>query len=241
MANFCPRCGSGTDPNDAFCGACGTPLTGGAYDYNGSANPYDAGAPIAERGAAYYVDGDATVGPGFWGAFGHCMKNYCNFRGRATRTEYWGWIVVNALVGGVLQMAVAAATLGSGASVYAAETATNAVEGLWNLAVFLPALAVMGRRLHDVGWSAKQMIGPIVLGGVGLILLIVGIGAENFAAEEIDAENIPSFGSMLAGVALILPAGIWQLVLGITSAFVRGKDGPNRFGGRRLNPADVRR
>ncbi|MBR4104110.1 MAG: hypothetical protein IKK39_08650, partial [Thermoguttaceae bacterium] len=83
--NFCPRCGGATGPADSFCGACGTPLTGGEYGYNESANPYDAGAPVADGGAAYYEDGGATVGPSFWGAFGHCMKNYCNFRGRATR------------------------------------------------------------------------------------------------------------------------------------------------------------
>jgi uncharacterized membrane protein YhaH (DUF805 family) len=214
-------------------------LIGGGYDYDGSANPYDAGAPVAENG--YYVDGAATVGPSFWGAFGHCMKNYCNFRGRATRTEYWGWIVVNALIGGALQIVAAAATLGAGANVYSAEATTEVVKSLWNLAVMLPALAAMGRRLHDVGWSAKQMIGPIVLGFVGLILLIVGIGPENFAAEEIDAENIPSFGALLAGLALIFPAGIWQLVLGITAGFVRGTNGANRFGGKRLNPSDVGR
>ncbi|MBR4102890.1 MAG: DUF805 domain-containing protein, partial [Thermoguttaceae bacterium] len=127
------------------------------------------------------------------------------------------------------------------ANVYSAEATTEAVKGLWNLAVMLPALAVMGRRLHDVGWSAKQMLGPIVLGFVGVILLIVGIGPENFAAEEIDAENIPSVGAMFVGLALIFPAGIWQLVLGITAGFVRGTDGPNRFGGKRWNPADVGR
>jgi uncharacterized membrane protein YhaH (DUF805 family) len=214
-------------------------LTGGEYGYNESANPYDTGAPVAEN--AYYVDGGATVGPSFWGSFAHCMKNYCNFRGRATRTEYWGWIVVNALIGGALQIVAAAATLGAGANVYSAEMTTNAVKGLWNLAVMLPALAAMGRRLHDVGWSAKQMIGPIVLGFVGLILLIVGIGSENFAAEEIDAENIPSVGAMFVGLALIFPAGIWQLVLGITAGFVRGTNGANRFGGKRLNPSDVGR
>lgn len=140
-----------------------------------------------------------------------------------------------------MQSAAVAATLGVGANAYSAETTANGVNSLWNLAIMLPALAVMGRRLHDVGWSAKQMIGPIVLGGVGLILLIVGIGPENFAAEEVDAENIPSFGALLAGLALIFPAGIWQLVLGITSAFVRGTNGANRFGGKRLNPSDVGR
>ena len=236
MANFCPRCGGVTGPNDAFCGACGTPLTGGEYDNVGSANPYDAGAPVAEN--AYYVDGGATVGPSFWGSFGHCMKNYCNFRGRATRTEYWGWIVVNALIGCGLQLVALFATLGGGSNVYAAEAASDAVEGLWNLAVMLPALAVMGRRLHDVGWSAKQMLGPIALGIVGLTLIIFGVGLENFETGD---EVVASMGAVYVGAALVVPAAIWQLVLGIASAFVRGTDGPNRFGGKRLNPADVGR
>ncbi len=236
MANFCPRCGGVTGPNDAFCGACGTPLTGGNYDYNGSANPYDAGAPIAEN--AYYVGGDATVGPSFWGSFGHCMKNYCNFRGRATRTEYWGWVVVNALICWGLQLVALFASLGGGSNVYAAEAASNAAEGLWNLAVMLPALAVTGRRLHDVGWSAKLMLGPMALGIVGLTLLIIGIGLENLNSGD---DAVASTGTMFVGAALIVPAAIWQLVLGIASGFVRGTDGPNRFGGKRLNPADVGR
>lgn len=236
--NFCPRCGGATGPNDAFCGACGTPLTGGEYGYNESANPYDAGAPVADGGAAYYEDGGATVGPSFWGAFGHCMKNYCNFRGRATRTEYWGWIVVNALIGCGLQLVALFATLGGGSNVYAAEAASDAVEGLWNLAVMLPALAVTGRRLHDVGWSAKQMLGPMALGIVGLTLLIIGIGLENLNSGD---DAVASTGTMFVGAALIVPAAIWQLVLGIASGFVRGTDGSNRFGGKRLNPADVGR
>lgn len=235
--NFCPRCGSGTAPTDAFCGACGTPLTGGEYDYNGSANPYDAGAPVAD--AAYYFDGETNVGPSFWGSFGYCMKNYCNFRGRATRTEYWGWIVVNALFCWVLQLvALLGLSLGGGADVDAAKAGSDVVEGLWNLAVMLPALAVMGRRLHDVGWSAKQMLGPIVLGVVGLTLIIFGVGLENF---ETDDGVAASMGAVYVGLALIVPAAIWQLVLGITSGFVRGTDGSNRFGGKRWNPADVRR
>ncbi|MBQ7814960.1 MAG: DUF805 domain-containing protein [Thermoguttaceae bacterium] len=235
MSNFCPQCGNRIAPNSSFCNVCGTALSDGVYD--GNANPYEAGAPVADE-ASYYVDGDATVGPSFWGSFGYCMKNYCNFRGRATRTEYWGWVVVNGLIGGALQIAVAAATLGSGANVYAAETATNAVEGLWNLAVLLPAFAVMGRRLHDVGWSAKQMLVPMALGIVGLTLLIIGIGPENLDSGD---AVVASTGTMFVGTALIIPAAIWQLVLGVTAGFSRGTPGPNRFGGTRWNPSDVER
>lgn len=236
MSNFCSQCGNKVAPNSSFCNVCGTALSDGVYDdaYAGSANPYEAGAPVAEE-ASYYAAGDATVGPSFWGAFGHCMKNYCNFRGRATRTEYWGWGIVNALVCAGLQLGAVALTAGGGAD---PEGATNLVDSLWSLAVMLPALAVMARRLHDVGWSAKLMIGPIALAIVGLSLTVVGIGLENLDSGN---DVVASTETMLVGLALVFAAGIWQFVLGITAAFVRGTPGPNRFGGLRLNPSDVQR
>jgi len=236
MSNFCSQCGNKIAPNSSFCNVCGTALCDGVYNdaYDGSANPYEAGAPVAEE-ASYYAAGDATVGPGFWGAFGHCMKNYCNFRGRATRTEYWGWCVVNGLISGALQIGAIALTAGGGAD---AEATSNLVESLWSLAVTLPAFAVMGRRLHDVGWSAKLMLGPMALAIVGLTLLIIGIGPDNLDSGD---DVVASSGTMFVGAALTISAAIWQFVLGIASAFVRGTPGPNRFGGPRLNPSDVRR
>ncbi len=100
----------------------------------------------------------------------------------------------------------------------------------------LPALAVMARRLHDVGWSAKLMLGPIALAIVGLPLMIMGVGHENLATDD---AVVASMGTASVGLALVVAAGIWQLVLGITAGFVRGTQGPNRFGGMRLNPSDV--
>lgn len=231
MSNFCSQCGNRIAPNSSFCNVCGTALSDGVYDgdYDGNANPYEAGAPVAEE-ASYYADGDATVGPNFWGSFGYCMKNYCNFRGRATRKEYWGWIVGNALICTGLQIGAIALT--------GDEAASDVVDTLWSLAVMLPALAVMARRLHDVGWSAKLMLGPIALGIVGLPLMIMGIGLENL---ETDDAVVASMGTALAGLALVGVAGIWQLVLGITAGFGRGTPGPNRFGGTRWNPSDVER
>ncbi len=226
MAYFCPGCGNAVGANDSFCSACGTPLTDGVYENVESANPYDAGAPVSEN-AYWAADGETTVGPSFWGAFGYCLKNYCNFRGRATRTEYWGWTVVAALIGWALKLIALAATAGNAGL-------AEGVEGLWNLAIMLPALAAMGRRLHDVGWSAKQMIGPIALGGAGLAALIAGVGLEY-------VETVASQGAVVVGLALVIPAAIWQLVLGITAGFIGGTDGPNRFGGKRLNPSDVGR
>ncbi len=238
MSNFCSQCGNKIVPNSSFCNACGASLDDDAsYDgaYGGSANPYEAGAPFADEASYYAADADATVGPSFWGSFGYGLKNYCNFRGRATRTEYWGWGIVNALICTGLQVGAVALTAGGGAD---PEAASDVVDTLWSLAVALPALAVMARRLHDVGWSAKLMLGPIALGIVGLPLLIMGVGLENL---ETDDAVVASMGTALVGLALIGVAGIWQLVLGITAGFVRGTQGPNRFGGARLNPSDAQR
>lgn len=215
MSNFCPHCGTELPENVAFCHVCGASTNA---DYVENANPYDAGAP--NDYAPRYDDGETTVGPSFWGALPYCMANYCNFQGRATRSEYWGWMVANWLIG------VAAAFFPGG------------IAALWNLAATLPAFAVMGRRLHDVGWSAKLMLGPILLGIVGLPFLIFGVGLENLETND---DVVASMEGALVGIALTLASAAWQLVLGITAAFVRGTQGPNRFGPRRLNPSDVGR
>lgn len=208
MANFCPRCGGATAPTDAFCGACGTPLTGGEYDCDGSANPYDAGAPVAD-GAAYYADGETNVGPSFWGAFGYCLKNYFNFRGRATRTEFWGWLIVDRLI------AWASASVAGYVGLW-----------LWLAASIVPTLAVFARRLHDVGCSSIWIFAAF---------LWFVVGAAVSLGLSVDALN----RSMLETLDWIVegpPALLWLVAL-----LAPGTNGANRFGAKRLNPANVRR
>lgn len=228
--NFCPRCGNALGPTDAFCAACGTPLTGGEYDGGAAANPYDPGAPIAEN-AGWDGASETTVGPSFWGAFVYCLCNYCNFQGRATRTEYWGWCVVVGLIDFVLNFAALALSGGDDPS-----PLVGGGSGLIKLLLALPALALMGRRLHDFGWSAKLMFGPIVLFFVGGALFVAG----GVLAHPDPTVAIAMINRGL-GAGLIVSAAIWQLVLGISAAFVGGTPGPNRFGGKRLNPSKVGR
>ena len=87
------------------------------------------------------------------------LKKYAVFSGRARRKEYWYFILFNAIIGIVLSL----------------------IDMLWgypllywlySLAVFLPALGVSIRRLHDTGRSGWWLlIGLIPLIGA-LILLI---------------------------------------------------------------------
>ena len=72
------------------------------------------------------------------------IKNYVNFKGRATRPQYWWFFLINFILGNVLTYAVSE-QLGS----------------IYNLALLLPSLAVGVRRLHDGGNSGWMLIIPI--------------------------------------------------------------------------------
>jgi uncharacterized membrane protein YhaH (DUF805 family) len=94
------------------------------------------------------------------------LKKYAVFSGRARRSEYWGFVLINFIIGVVLSVIRLAAN--SDALVY--------VLLVYELAVLIPALAVAVRRLHDSGrsggWifiSLIPFIGPIWL----LVLLLL--------------------------------------------------------------------
>jgi len=82
-----------------------------------------------------------------------CFSGYVNFNGRASRSEFWWWVLfifVANLVTGII---------------------SPMLSGLFALATLLPSLAVTARRLHDInrsGWW--QLIGLIPL--IGLLVMI---------------------------------------------------------------------
>jgi uncharacterized membrane protein YhaH (DUF805 family) len=82
-----------------------------------------------------------------------CLSNYANFEGRATRPEYWWFMLFTFL-------------LQAGGSII-----SEMLAGLIGLALLLPSLAAGARRLHDVGRSGWWLlIGFIPL--IGLLVLI---------------------------------------------------------------------
>ncbi len=93
------------------------------------------------------------------------LKNYAVFTGRSRRTAYWMFVLFNIIISLALQFIDAA--IGDG----------GLLNGLYSLAVLVPAIAVTVRRLHDTdrsGWWI--LIGLIPL--IGAIVLIV------FAAQD---------------------------------------------------------
>lgn len=85
-----------------------------------------------------YDDGESPVYTNFTGAIRLFFKNYFNFTGRSTRSEYWYAILFIIIV--AFALAVTDVIICSGL-----------LSLIWKLLIFIPSLAMNFRRLHDVG------------------------------------------------------------------------------------------
>ena len=95
--------------------------------------------------------------------------NYANFSGRARRQEYWMFVLFNmifafltAFVGGLLGVMFNAPELGM------------ALYGIYLLAIIIPSIAVLVRRLHDIGKIGAWFFISFVpfIGGIWLLILM---------------------------------------------------------------------
>ena len=110
----------------------------------------------------------------------HVFVNYVNFKGRASRSEYW-WFYLFFLVISLALWAIAMplgwTSEGTEVSIGAAVLNIPEVPSLvhlWSLAVLLPGLALSTRRLHDAGKSDWNLLWffAIPLCGLGAIVLL---------------------------------------------------------------------
>ncbi|MCR9125146.1 MAG: DUF805 domain-containing protein [Rhodobacteraceae bacterium] len=85
-----------------------------------------------------------------------CLRKYFRFSGRASRPEYWYFVLFCVLLGMVASFADAALFPPS----------TGSEEGplasLVSLATFVPLLAAGWRRMHDTGRSGLYLLYPLI-------------------------------------------------------------------------------
>ena len=94
------------------------------------------------------------------------IKNYLGFSGRAHRTEFWMFVLVNLVICIVIGMVEGVLGIRS------AETGVGPLTSLYSLAVLLPSIAVAIRRLHDIGRSGWWLLIGFVPVVGGLVLLV---------------------------------------------------------------------
>ena len=113
---------------------------------------------------------------GFFDWYLKCIKgHYADFEGRARRTEYWMFLLVNVLIAFVL-------------GIIAAMTGFRALSTLYSLAVLLPGIAVGVRRLHDTGRSGWWLLISLipVIGTIWIIVLLAtngDAGSNQYGAD----------------------------------------------------------
>ena len=138
---------------------------------------------------------------GFIGAVKTCFKKYITFSGRASRSEYWYFFLFNFL-----------------ASFLLGGISRSLFSNLYLLMVFLPYLAVLARRLHDLNFHGWWMLLGFVSPVIAIFTAIAGLGGG-------DGPGPGLLLNILGSICLIFP-----LIFFVVFLAWRGTIGENRFG-----------
>ena len=103
-----------------------------------------------------------------------CLKeNYCNFEGRAPRSEYW-WFALFAVLLGIVT-SIIDGILGT-----VTANGIGLISSIASLALIIPSIAVAVRRLHDTdrsGWFYLLIFIPLI-GSIILIIFFIQQGTN---------------------------------------------------------------
>ncbi|WP_158962281.1 DUF805 domain-containing protein [Myroides fluvii] len=105
--------------------------------------------------------------------FINILKNhYTDFNGRVRRKEYWSFTLVSVIISIVLGIVDSILNkMGIGFTGY-----------IYSLAVLLPSLGLLARRLHDTGKSGWLML--LILTGIGTLVLLYFACIEGTAGSN---------------------------------------------------------
>ena len=113
------------------------------------------------------------------------FSNYANFSGRASRSEYWYWFLFNIIVGfalGFIEGALGLYMIAPEMTEYGEMGGVGLLSPIANLALFIPSLAMIWRRLHDLDKSGAWWF--IWLTCVGAIVLLVWAATKGTAGPN---------------------------------------------------------
>ena len=99
----------------------------------------------------------------------NAWKNYAVFNGRATRPEFWYFVLIHAVV--ILILGIIDYLIGR----------QYIFASLYYVAAILPYLAVAVRRLHDInrsGWWLLLMMPIPIVGWIVLLIFLVSRGTS---------------------------------------------------------------
>ena len=216
--SFCPKCGALNDDGAMFCVRCGAAIetdavARGYETARQAANPYQVGADTQTVG--YDVSGDAPEIPSnAFRAFIICMKKYANAKGRASRSEIWGFWLVQYVAGILTTGWTLYSIRTNGPSMISALRTTSWIGLALSFILFLPNVCVFIRRLHDVGmsgWCALIRFAPqVFVGAYNMFFFTGNVGSSR--------------RTVLLGISLV--GGLFWLVISL----IPSSKQPNEYG-----------
>ena len=111
------------------------------------------------------------------------FKNYANFKGRSTRSDYWYVVLANFLIGLVL---------GFVCGLIGQEELGTKISSLYSLITLIPGLAIFTRRMHDInksGWAWAWCLLPFV--GWVVVLVFLCTKSVNEGNKYASLEDAP--------------------------------------------------
>lgn len=122
------------------------------------------------------------------------IKKYADFSGRARRTEYWMFVLINAIIGLILLAIDHVLGLAPAISPgFATFFNIGLLSGIYTLALLLPSLAVQCRRLHDTdrsGWWILLSLIPII-GSIIVLVFVIQPGSPGSNRFGPDPKGAP--------------------------------------------------
>ena len=158
-----------------------------------------------------------------------CFKKYFDFTGRARRSEFW-WFVLFVFV-------VSSALSYVGMMI----PAVGYLSMAFSLAVLIPQLAVLCRRLHDINRGSwwVVLLGILIVGYLGSFFALIGSNFTALASSNV--EDVMDMAMEMAGAVQSSPAiatilmvcSLGTVLLGIlliVFAIIDSKWGENKYG-----------
>jgi uncharacterized membrane protein YhaH (DUF805 family) len=173
---------------------------------------------------------------GFGDAIRTCLRKYVTFSGRASRPEYW-WFVLFTFLGSAAAGILDAGLFGTGRvetgpGTFVVES-EGPISGLFSLFVLLPSFSAGWRRMHDTGRSGVYLLYPVlVIFGIGAFVSLTS-GLDPVLSGDVERIAQGASGAVVAIAVVVLLLSPLIVLWWLTRP---SQPGPNQYG---PNPSEV--
>lgn len=155
---------------------------------------------------------------GFIENFKNCVVHkYADFEGRASRGEYWHFMLIYQLIVAIILFTCAAISCVTPVSGTTGVSLGLVILFVLSIGFIIPGVAVAVRRLHDVGWSGWPILLALVpFVGIPVVLILMALPGKTVSnrfgdptgTEIITKQMAHKYGLIDATPSTILTMGL---------------------------------